>query len=418
MGRAGRIRRGGAAGLLALLVAGAAREGAAGEPSRPLPPKDVAKDAGPKDEATWRGADGRLRRLYRPRFVAARDLFADVTSLGLSGVESLLDGGRGRILLTAPDPAIEAAQEALEFLDVPTPEALVEVSIVETIRRRRGASGGHALFDRDLPDGSPDTFFRGLRYDFEPESWLRTTLVGQRPFEGASVELGRSNSSGTLAGTLSAVFRALATEGEADFLAQPALACTEGVPAGVSATTALPTTVFSVTPPQLGGVGFKTELRTEKVGVTLDVTAERIGSDRVTLLLHPWVRRVTEQDTPAGPVGAPVLETREATTKVVLADGETSLVGSIGSMSRLRKRTGMPGFDRVPGLDSVLSGRDAESGDVEILFLVRASILRPGRTAAPTMPPSEVARLLGVRSKARVVPAATSPPRATCPSGS
>ena len=385
----------------ALLLCGGAsgRGAAAGEAPRAAPPPFVRGD-----DTSWRGADGRLRWLYRPRFLSAADLLAGTAAFGLPGVDLAVDPGRRRLLLTAAEPALDGAREALEFLDVPTPEVLVEVSIVETLKRTRCASGGHVLFDRDIPEGAPDTFFRGLRYDFEPDAWLRSTLVGQRPFEGGSVAFGQASPSGTLAGTVSAVFRRLATEGEADFLAQPALACTQGVPASVSATTALPTTVFSAATAGPGGFAITTELRSEKVGVSLEVTAERIGSDHVTLLLHPWVRRVTETSAVGGPVGAPVLESREASTRVVLYDGDTTLVGSIGSLGRLRSRRGLPGLDRLHGVDSVLSARDGETRDSEILFLVRASILRPGRTPAPTMPPSEVARLMGVRSRARLIP--------------
>ena len=137
-----------------------------------------------------------------------------------------MDGPRGRLLLTAAGTAIPAAREALDWLDAAPPQVLVEVSVVETLRRRRSETGGHLLFDRDLAAGAPDTFFRGLRYDFEPDSWLRSQLVGERPFGGVSVAGGQKGASGLLSGAVDSVLRGLVTEGEADFLACPSIACT------------------------------------------------------------------------------------------------------------------------------------------------------------------------------------------------
>ncbi len=94
-----------------------------------------------------------------------------------------------------------AATEALGYLDVPTAAAARR----DRHRRDRppvpqGERRAPGLFDRGGPPAGPDTFFRGVRYDFEPTSWLRCELLGADPFEGTSTSGGQSGTGGPFAG--------------------------------------------------------------------------------------------------------------------------------------------------------------------------------------------------------------------------
>ena len=343
------------------------------------------------DERTWQDGGGRWHRLYRPQFQPAADLFADAVSFGLAPVDLALDKLRSRLVLSSDAAALPAALEALAWLDVPTPEALVEIAIVECSRRDQREHGGHLLFDRGAPAGAPDTVFRSLRYDFEPDSWLRGQLAGERPFEGTSVNLGHSAADGWLAGTVGAVLRGLAHDGEAEFLTAPALVCTEGVPARVEATSTLPVSLFfrrSGPTPVIQTTGFQ-----EKAGVVLEVLAERIGTDRLRLAIHPWVRQIQASSADGGPASYPVLAVRELHTTLELADGETVVVGGLEGLNRIRSRGGLPGLSRLPAVDSWLAAHSKGCESTDLLILVKAHILRPGRPRAPFAPPSEGARL-------------------------
>lgn len=395
---AGRLRVAALLGALVLFAPGLVRPVAAEGPA------PAGRAFVPVDETSWLGADGRLRTLYRPRFVPAGDLFADAKAFGMAGVDLALDPVRGRLLLTGGEDALGGAHEALAFLDVPRPQVLVRVGVVETIRRARRQSGGHVLFDRDEPAGTPNTLFRGIRFDFEPEDWLRTQVVGGRAFEGASVAFGSERDKGPLAGTLDAVLRGLAHSGEASYLAEPVLVCTEGVKASVEASVELPATVFT----QVGTTVTDRSV-TEKAGVRLEVTAERVGRDHVTLRVQPWLRAVVEERAPDGPESYPTLAIREIDARVTLADGDTVLVGGLETFRRGRSREGLSLGERLPALDGLLAATAREGEATEVLFLVYVRILVPGRDPAGMLPPSEAERLLHraprpPRSRARVVP--------------
>jgi len=388
--------------LAALLATGLTLAGgAAGRAARADEASSAAAGRGfaPLDEVSWRADDGRLRRLYRPRFVPAESLLADALALGVDGVYMALDARHARLLLTAPDEGFQGVEDALVWLDVPQPSVLVEVGIVETVSRCNVESGGHGLFDRGTE--GPNTFFRGLRSDFEPDSWLRSELLGTRPFEGASLDLARDAPGGPLAGTLELVLRRLSHRGEADFLANPSLVCTEGVPAEMRATIELPVTIFG-----RADVVVNNRTVVEKAGVELRVTALKVGADHVTLRIHPWLRQLAMARAPGGPESYPVLAIRELDTTVTLADGEEIVLGGLEAIDRANGRTGIPGLERLPGIDSVLSGRRGEHVKTDILFHVRVRILRPGRASVAIMPPGEIERLA---RRAREAPPRTVP---------
>lgn len=373
---------------LALVAFGAIAVGFAGFPVRADSSPSAAPAMPVAGDDSWWGGDGRLHRLYRPRFVPAAELLEGARSILPPAVELTLDSMRHRLLFTGTRVGVDCAAEAVDFLDVPRPSASIEVTIVETARHRRAEHGGHGIFDRDGPPAGPDTFFRGLRFDFEPESWLRSELTGTDSFEGTSIEGARSGTGGPLAGMVDVVLRSLSTLGEAEILSNPSIVVTEGVPAFVSSTIELPVTLFS-----RSGTDTVYGTTSEHAGVRFEVTADKIGADRLTLRLHPWVRQLTEAKSSSGPAGYPVLSVRELTTTVTVADGEEFLLGGVAGWQRVSDAVGLPVPPALTALTSALGAKRNEIECVDLVFRVRARILHPGRDGARVVPSSERDRL-------------------------
>lgn len=384
--------------MLAAIALGVAlaRGGRARVDAGPAPDSGIAA---PGDDSWW-GGDGRLRRLYRPRFVPAGELLDGARSILPPAVELALDSMRHRLLFTGTRVGVDRATEAVDFLDVPRPSASIEVTIVETAKRRRSQRGGHGIFDRDGPPAGPDTFFRGLRFDFEPDAWLRSELTGTDTFAGTSVRGGQAGTGGPLAGTVDLVLRSLSHDGEAEILSSPTIVVTEGVAAFVSSTIELPVTLF-----QRDGYATTYGSLSEHAGVRLDVMADKIGADRLTLRIHPWVRELTAAQSPNGPAGYPVLSVREMTTTVTVADGEEFLLGGVAGWQRAKDAVGLPVPPALIALTSALGSNRDEIECVDLVFRVRARILHPGRDGARVSPPNEPGRLRE-RTAASAVPPA------------
>jgi hypothetical protein len=355
----------------------------------------------PLSTSEWVAQDGRRHLLYTPEFVPPADLADGAAKFGFAGVKV---DARGRVLFPEPAAGLGLVREALSYLDSPPPQVQVRIAVVETHCRSRRERGGHGLFDVESLEGGGDAFFRTLRATFEPESWLRSRLSPQ-PFEGSNVAFGPGSGED---GDSDLVLRALVHEGEARFVACPILLCSEGIPAVVESAVDLPITLFTEAQGVLAG-----KLTTEKAGVRLEVTAERVGTDHVTLLVHPWLRQaaVLESDTTGLPL--PTLVTREAKTRVTIPDGRTVIVGGQQTFGRLRIRRGLALPGCVPSLDALdasslpidplLASNNAENDELEILFCATARIVRCGRAPPPVVPPCEARRLAAGVSRIRAV---------------
>jgi type IV pilus assembly protein PilQ len=76
--------------------------------------------------------------------------------------------------------------------------------------------------------------------------------------------------------------------------------------------------------------------------------------------------------------GVPAIDTRELVTQVVVADGETVVLGGIYETEEINTTTKVPGLGNIPGLGYLFRSRSTESNNAELLIFVTPKILREG----------------------------------------
>jgi type IV pilus assembly protein PilQ len=76
--------------------------------------------------------------------------------------------------------------------------------------------------------------------------------------------------------------------------------------------------------------------------------------------------------------GVPAIDTRELVTQVVVADGETVVLGGIYETEEINTTRKVPGLGNIPGLGYLFRSRSTESNDAELLIFVTPKILRDG----------------------------------------
>jgi len=340
------------------------------------------------------GADGQARSLYRPEFRSAPWLKQQLDQrkpVGLSAVlvTPLVAVARprgakvdpppvlGRILLRGTAAAVTRARALLRGFDTAPRSVLVSVLVTEVVHHARKERGGSLLFDKAGSPASQGGLFRGFSTSFEPEGFLRSTLTGVTPFEGTSVTFGHDNVFGSAFET---TLRLLQKEGEAEFLAWPSLLVNEGQPASIVATRIVPQVMLQDA--KSGAIS----LQSEETGLKLRVTPRRIGHERAELDLDVWLRlpeEVTRTDVTPGTLR---LKLRQVTTRVTVRDRESLLIGGIVLRGALRGRRGLPRPRELDALDPLHSSLRREHEETEIVLLVRARIVPPGRTPAELTP--------------------------------
>lgn len=350
------------------------------------------------------GPDGRARALIQPEFQSATLLRNQLLEAAVAGVELVLTtplvsaavpatGPRpppepSRLLLVGEPAEVRNALGVLARLDVPERSVEVTALVCEVRTHVAQQSGGTLRFDQPGPDEVAGTLFRSFEHGYEPSAEMISRITGARPFEGHSLLLGAEMGSASFASAL----RILSRRGEAAFLAQPLLVCTQGRTANMEVLREIPFPVIDER-----GLGQSLSVLSVQVGLRLGLHALQVSEDGAVLDVDLWLRVPEESEDAASAIGTLVLRQRHVTTRVVLKDQAPVLLGGLYLRRAHRLRRGLPGLrDVVLWVDPLLSARETGSERTEILLYLQARPLYPrvpnGRRATDAQAESQPAR--------------------------
>jgi type II secretory pathway component GspD/PulD (secretin) len=114
-----------------------------------------------------------------------------------------------------------------------------------------------------------------------------------------------------------------------------------------------------------------TELK--KVGITLEVTPYINSQQMITMDLHPEVSDLSSQSTVQGGI---VFTTTEADTRVMVADGETAVIGGLIRTGETTFHEGLPVLSSIPILGHLFRSTDVRHERRELLIFVTPRIVR------------------------------------------
>lgn len=346
-------------------------------------------------ETPFLGAGGEMRAVFRPEFRDASLLFDDLAIFEIQGLRAELVGPHvpaldprqppvpSRILLAGAPEIVARGRGILEYLDVPVPSVVVSLLATEVQCDHLGEMGGNVLFDR-TGDGGPNTVFRGLYSEFEPESYLLSSLT-QRPWQGTSVTFANVGEDVLENGAFEIVLRMLAHERRAEFIAWPTIVCSEGEPGVISSiarvwnlvTTAATRTSTSVQP------------RPVETGIVFEVLPVKVGTDAAVLDLVADLKFVLPDREDGRSGGEVVVHRRRVKTRLAIRDQESILIGGLKIRRKAGAVRGLPVLEGMPGL----STRSNDCLTTELVLLVKARVIVPDRGAGLFVPPGEARRL-------------------------
>jgi type II secretory pathway component GspD/PulD (secretin) len=348
------------------------------------------------------GRDGVARLVYRPEFLDAPSLHAQVKQLAVAKLHLELvgpfvavapaPGQRGqpppvpsRILLRGPEAAVLRGRTMLHGLDTSGGSVFVSVLVSEVDDEGRSATGGSLNLDKGVGPDPAQTFFRGFSTGFEPDDFLRSALTGASPFEGTTVRFAETEMPG--GGVFDYTLRMLLKQGRAEFLAWPNLLCNEDHPAEMRSLRQVPRALLADGPAGRQGVTYQDM----EVGLILSVRPIEIGRESAVLDLDVFLRRPKEVTDGSAPIGSLVLRSRRVRTRLTVRDREPLLVGGLYTHHGERGRRGLPRPRALSILDPMHSARLRTCARTELLFLVRARIIRPCRRPPEVYPDGHAA---------------------------
>jgi type IV pilus assembly protein PilQ len=334
-----------------------------------------------------------LRLVSRPvRWTRADDALAEKVQGVLSDRGSVTFDERTNAILVRDLPeGVRAAEALLAALDVPTPQVLIESSIVEAseeFARGLGVQWGFRHLAgpaTGTPTGAnfPGTVAVGGRgtppliADFPVPA-----TFGFGPGAGAALDLllGSLDGSNDLAARLTALEEA----GKGRVVSRPRVVTMNNVAATIQSLTILRVRLPStgtVINTGTGGAAETATVATEKIntGITLVVIPQVSAEGFVLLNIYakssvPDFSRTVE--------GIPTEIAREANSNVLVRDGQTVVLGGISRTSGDDRASGLPWFGRAPGLGWLFRRTLASKRREELLVFLTPRVLPPGSAGA------------------------------------
>jgi len=113
-----------------------------------------------------------------------------------------------------------------------------------------------------------------------------------------------------------------------------------------------------------------TQLQT--IGISLKVTPHLTDDKRIVLDMHPEVSDLATQSTVQCGV---IINTSEATTRVMVDDGQTAVIGGLIRTNQSTVTTGVPGLMHIPLLGGLFSSKSVVKQQRELVIFVTPKLV-------------------------------------------
>ncbi|MFN2501793.1 MAG: type IV pilus secretin PilQ [Pyrinomonadaceae bacterium] len=297
-----------------------------------------------------------------------------------------VDDRTNSLIITDVAANVAAVKQLIGLLDQPEPQVEIEARIVvatRTFSRELGVqlfamlngARGSGIQAGTLPPNSGGGGASGASLNGLPAGPGLPRVFG----DAASTVIGLTTG---IFGTasLSALITAGEQRGQAKVIATPRVTALNNEPAKIESKSQVP--IVTIQPGSgLGGAPIAT---TTYVDVPLSLQITPQITDHGTVILT-----VTAENSSTGPVVgglAPSISTQNMSTRVVVPDGGTTVVGGVLFDDERETQDRTPGLASVPLLGNLFKRKGLQRNTNEILFFITPRITRPEETARQTTP--------------------------------
>ncbi|MFC1674359.1 secretin and TonB N-terminal domain-containing protein [Candidatus Omnitrophota bacterium] len=112
----------------------------------------------------------------------------------------------------------------------------------------------------------------------------------------------------------------------------------------------------------------------QDIGIQLNVVPQVGANNYINMVVHPAVTSYT-QTLGTSPALYPIIETREAETRVLMEDGETVVIGGLLKDVKTKNRQGIPFLSKIPLLGVLFSRDTVDLEKIDLLIFITARII-------------------------------------------
>jgi type IV pilus assembly protein PilQ len=300
--------------------------------------------------------------------------------------------GRSKVLIVNDvPPVLEKISEAIEKIDVPPQQVLIEARIMEVNRDKlrdigvdwgtgsTGASTATVTGDKLNAAGTKTLGAHGINLIdssiFSPSASDITTAntglkVVFKHLTGAQFEV---------------ILHALEEDVNTNTLSAPRILALNNQEATILVNSKYPILKTETTTSGSTPVTTTTLDYYQDIGIQLNVVPQ-IGADNyINMVIHPAVTSYTNT---IGDNQYPIIETREAETRVLMKDGETVVIGGLLKDVKSSGTMGIPFLKNIPFLGPLFRKDTSDIKKIDLLIFISARIVKEGE-----LTPEEIKKL-------------------------
>lgn len=324
-----------------------------------------------------------------PSLVYAQEVSNNIRTL-LSSQGKVLYGDEPNSIIVIDYPEnVKRVAEYLDVLDVAPRQVLIEARIVEVKLQKEHALGINWVVMADkgyIPMGRFKTGgFTALgsppippqqNINFKPTFYppAQTSTGQESPFTYAIFD-----------DNINIVLRTLASALDTNLLFAPKITTINNREAEIKVTQKLPWAEPEVSVEGTSGTITVTwEINFEEVGITLKVTPTITEDGNIMMVLSPEVSEKTSdytltvtQGTTSVPYTVPIIDKRSASTKVVVGDGQTLIIGGMIKDKITKGETKIPLIGDIPYLGYLFKSKKDTYDKTELLIFVSPKVITP-----------------------------------------
>lgn len=296
----------------------------------------------------------------------------------LGGADISFDAETRQMIIVTDDKTMEQMKTVLKGLDRPSPQVLIKVIFLEATYRKDldiGFAGGYN-HDSRLQGVSGVV---GQGFGNTPITTLAGIAAQATPGAGIYSILGSD---------FQATLRAIATAGKTEVLSRPSILARNNQ----SATISLGQQVPLITNTRFDNFGNQINTVTyQSVGVNLSVTPFISSDGNVEMTVTPEISSLADRSQwvaisgGTNSVAAPVINSRAATTTVVVPNGQTVVIGGLMENTQTDSESKVPGLGDIPLLGNLFKRKVKDNVKRELMIFLTPTIVQaPAQLAGIT----------------------------------
>ncbi len=296
----------------------------------------------------------------------------------MGGADISFDPETRKLVVVTDEKTMLQMKEIIAGLDRPSPQVLIKVIFLEATYNKDsdiGFTGGYS-HDTKLQGVSG---VAGQGFGNAPITTLAGVVTQAAPGAGIYSILGND---------FQATLRAIATAGKTEVLSRPSILARNNQAATISLGQQVPlisNTRFDTFGNQINTVTY------QNVGVNLSVTPFISSDGNVEMTVTPEISSLADKSqwvaisAGSNAVAAPVINSRVATTTVVVPDGQTVVIGGLMENTVTDSESKIPGLGDIPLLGNLFKRK--QKGNVKrelMIFLTPTIVKAPAQLAGMT----------------------------------